>query len=102
VGATRDRLGFADRLVFELVLKPQIHDTELQNQDVIDSRLDWVIAQPVHLTDADDDSMPFTSTRGETRRMQVSRKSVARFMADAVMGDAFVGQSVALSGAPAA
>jgi hypothetical protein len=102
VGATRDRLGFADRLVFELVLKPQIHDTELQNQDVIDSRLDWVIAQPVHLTDADDDSMPFTSTRGETRRMQVSRKSVARFMADAVTGDAFVGQSVALSGAPAA
>ncbi len=102
VGATRDRLRFADRLVFELLLKPQIDDTELQNQDVVESRLDWVIAQPVHLTDADDDTMPFASTRGETRRMQVSRKSVARFMADAVMGDAFVGQSVALSGAPPA
>lgn len=102
VGATRDRLRFADRLVFELLLKPQIDDTELQNQDVVESRLDWVIAQPVHLTDADDDSMPFTSTRGETRRMKVSRKSVARFMADAVLGDAFVGQSVALSGAPPA
>jgi uncharacterized protein YbjT (DUF2867 family) len=101
VGATRGRLGLVDRLVFELLLKPQIQDTEVQNQDVVESRLDWVIAQPVHLTDTQEDVMPFLSTGGETRRMQVSRKSVGRFLADAVSSSAFLGQSVAISG-PAA
>lgn len=99
VGATRDRLRLADRLVFKLLLEPQIADTEVQNQDVVDSRLDWVIAQPVQLTDRDDGTMPFASTAGETGRMQVSRKSVARFVAQAVTSGAFIGQSVALSGA---
>lgn len=98
VGATRGRLGFVDRMFFELLLKPQIRDTELQNQDVSDSGLEWVIIQPVHLTHADDDSMPFASTDGRTERLQVSRKSVARFMAEAVTSPTFVGQSVALSG----
>ena len=59
---------------------------------------DWVIAQPVQLTDRDDGTMPFASTEGETGRMQVSRKSVARFVAQAVTSGAFIGQSVALSG----
>lgn len=98
VGATRGRLGFVDRLFFELLLKPQIRDTELQNQDVIDSGLDWVIVQPVHLTNGEEDGLPFASTDGTTERMQVSRRSVARFMAEAVTSTAFVGQSVALSG----
>ena len=98
VGATRDRLRFLDRLFFRLLLEPQIRDTEIQNQDVIESRLDWVIAQPVHLTDADDDTAPFMSTEGATARMQVSRKSVAHFLADAVDSPRFVRQTVALSG----
>ena len=78
VGATRGRLGLVDRLFFELLLKPQIRDTELQNQAVVDSHLDWVIAQPVHLTDAQDDGMPFLSAGGQTGRMQVSLSSVRR------------------------
>jgi uncharacterized protein YbjT (DUF2867 family) len=98
VGATRGRLGFVDRMVFELLLKPQMRDTELQNQDVLQSGLDWVLVQPVHLTNGGDDSLPFASTGGATERMQVSRKSVARFMAEAVASPTFVGQSVALSG----
>lgn len=98
VGATRQRLGLLDRLFFALLLKPQIRDTELQNQQVVESRLDWVIAQPVHLTDAQEDPMPFLSSGGDTRRMQVSRRSVARFLADAVQTPHFVGQSVAISG----
>lgn len=102
VGETRDRLGFVDALFFELLLKPQIADTEKQNQQVVESGLEWVIAQPVHLTDTADDEMPFLSTDGETGRMKVSRSSVGRFLASAVRGPEFVRKSVALSGAPKA
>jgi len=42
------------------------------------------------------------SARSDTRRMRVSRKSVARFLADAVQAPHFVGQSVAISGSPPA
>lgn len=97
VGATRDRLGLVDALFFELLLKPQIADTERQEREVIESGLDWVIAQPVHLTDGDDDAMPFASTSGERRRAAVPRRGVGRFLAHAVEGDAFVRTSVALS-----
>jgi nucleoside-diphosphate-sugar epimerase len=51
VGDTRERLGFLDRLFFALLLKPQIADTELQQADVVSSGLDWIVVQPVHLTD---------------------------------------------------
>lgn len=80
------------------MFKPQIRDTEVQTQDVIDSGLDWVLVQPVHLTNGEEDSLPFASSDGTTGRLQVSRKSVARFMAEAVTSTAFLGQSVALSG----
>jgi uncharacterized protein YbjT (DUF2867 family) len=99
VGETRERLGFVDKMLFELLLKPQIADTEVQNDDVVNSDLDWVLAQPVHLTDDASDAMPFLSLDGATAKMKVSRRSVARFLADAVTSDAYVRRSVALSGA---
>ena len=98
VGATRDKLRFMDKLVFEVLLKPQILDTEKQNTDVANSGLDWVLVQPVHLTDANEDSMPFASTTGEIGEISVSRTSVGRFLAHAVSSNEFVGKSVALSG----
>ncbi len=101
VDETRERLGFADALFFELLLKPQIADTEKQNRDVKESGLEWVIVQPVHLTDAADDELPFVSTEGETGTMKVSRSSVGRFLASAVQGPEFVRKSVSLSGQPA-
>jgi nucleoside-diphosphate-sugar epimerase len=100
VGDTRARLGFTDRLFFALLLAPQIADTELQERDVKESGLDWVIAQPVHLSDSDDAPAPHVSSAGETgRSMKVSRRSVARFLARATLGSEYVGRSVALSGA---
>jgi hypothetical protein len=99
VGATRDRLRWLDALFFQLLLKPQIADTEVQNREVIESGLDWVLAQPVHLTDDADDAMPFVSTAGDMARAKVSRRSVARFLAQAVTGPEFVHRQVALSGA---
>jgi MYXO-CTERM domain-containing protein len=79
--------------------RPQIVDTELQEAAVIASGLDWVLVQPVHLTDGDDDTLPFVSTGGETGKLEVSRKGVGRFLAHAVTDSAWVGHSVALSGA---
>jgi hypothetical protein len=97
VGDTRERLGFLDRLFFALLLKPQIADTELQQADVVSSGLDWIVVQPVHLTDGPAQAMPCVSTAGEISGRSVSRSGVGRFLAHAVQDSAFVGKSVALS-----
>ncbi|MBW2630016.1 MAG: SDR family NAD(P)-dependent oxidoreductase [Deltaproteobacteria bacterium] len=104
VGETRNSLGWVDSLFFSLLLKPQIADTEVQELEVRDSGVDWVLAQPVHLTDDDDDSddMPFASVEGQVREWKISRKGVAQFLALAAQAPEYVGQSVALSGASAA
>ncbi|MET0591081.1 MAG: NAD(P)-binding oxidoreductase [Polyangiaceae bacterium] len=99
VGETRGRLSFADQLFFKLILAPQIADTEEQNQDVASSGLDWIIAQPVHLTDEATADVPFVSTDGAIQRNKVSRESVGRFLASAVESTEYVRRSVALSGA---
>ena len=64
-----------------------------------DPTFDWVLAQPVHLTDEDSDAMPFASADGQVREWKISRKDVGRFLALAVHVPEYVGQSVALSGA---
>jgi len=97
-GETRDKLRFADRVFFELLLKPQIEDTELQEVAVRESDLDWVLAQPVHLTDQLTEEPPFVSLDGDTRRMKVSRGQVASFLVAAAEEPDYVGKSVALSG----
>ena len=99
VGATRDLLPLVPRVVFWLVLRPQIADTERQDEEVRASGLDWVIAQPVNLTDTSSPGMPFASTTGEVRAMKVARECVGRFLVAAVEGDEYVGHSVALSAA---
>lgn len=99
VGETRDKLPFVYRLMFQLLLKPQIADTEQQEREVRASGLDWVIAQPVNLTDGAEREDPFASPDGEVRKMKVSRKRVGRFLADAVQSAVYVGRSVALSAA---
>lgn len=98
VGETRDKLRWIDSLFFGVLLKPQMADTEVQEIDVRDSGVEWVLAQPVHLTDDDTDDMPFTSATGEVRDWKISRRGVARFLAQAAQRPDYVGQSVALSG----
>lgn len=97
VGETKERLPLKWRLIFALLLKPQIADTEVQQTRVCGSRLRWVVAQPVALTDADEAPPPEASVDGRVRGMAVSRRSVARFLADAVERDAFDRRVVALS-----
>ena len=98
VGETRDKLRWIDSLFFSLLLKPQIADTEVQELDVRDSGVEWVLVQPVHLTDDEADDMPFTSPTGEIRDWKISRKGVARFLVHAAQSREYIGQAVALSG----
>ena len=100
VGRTRDKLRFADRLFFRAILKPQIDDTELQEAETRDGDLDWVLVQPVHLTD-EDAGTPFASIGGDVKQWSVSRRTVARFLARAIDVSDFIGQSVAVSSATA-
>lgn len=97
VGETRNSLRWLDRLFFGLLLKPQIADTEVQELEVRESGVDWVLAQPVHLTDDDAAEMPYASADGEVREWKISRKGVAQFLALAAQTPDYVGRSVALS-----
>jgi uncharacterized protein YbjT (DUF2867 family) len=99
VGETRGRLRWLERLFFSLLLKPQIADTEVQELEVRESGVDWVLAQPVHLTDEESDQMPFVSADGQVCEWKISRREVAQFLALAAQGPDYLGQSVALSGA---
>lgn len=98
VGETRDKLRLIDGLFFNLLLKPQMADTEVQEHDVRESGMDWVLAQPVHLTDDETRDMPFASATGEVRKWKISRNGVGRFLARAVDTPDYVGQVIALSG----
>ncbi len=99
VGSTRERLSLGWKMIFAIVLKPQIADHEQQEAVVKESGLDWVLVQPVGLTDVAAAEQVEVSTEGHATTMHVSRASVGRFMARAVASEAFVGATVALSAA---
>jgi len=97
VGETRDRLPFSSRVVFALVLRPQIADHERQERIVRASGLDWTIVQPVYLTDGDEAAT--RSPAGDTDGMKVSRRAVGGVLAALATGSADVGSCVTVSGA---
>jgi uncharacterized protein YbjT (DUF2867 family) len=101
VGDTRDRLPLTSRLVFALLLRPQIADHEEQERIVRASGLDWTIVQPVYLTDADEpaDAPAAVSATGGTEGMTVSRRAVGQVLAGLAVGGAELGRTVAVSGA---
>ena len=111
VGSTEGRLPWFVRLMFLLMLRPQIRDTARQEESVRTSGLDWVLVQPVNLTDEATTRPAFASPTGDFKGMKVSRQQVGEFLADAVLDPRHVGTCVALSapstaqaaqGAPAA
>jgi uncharacterized protein YbjT (DUF2867 family) len=97
VGSTRSLLGLVDRMMFALLLKPQIFDTEVQEGVVRGSGLDWTLVQPVYLTQ-DDSAEHFTSDDGRVRGRKVSRRAVARVHADLVEQSSLPGRTVTVSG----
>ncbi|MFN7921750.1 MAG: NAD(P)-binding oxidoreductase [Bryobacteraceae bacterium] len=100
VAETWPRLSWMWKAIFALILKPQIRDTELQEDVVRRSGLEWTLARPVGLTDSLADQQLSASPNGEVEGMQVSRDSVARFLADAVEDARYARQAVSLSSRP--
>jgi nucleoside-diphosphate-sugar epimerase len=98
VGETRDLLPRPYRLVYRLLLKEQIADKERQEQLVRNSDLDWVIVQPVGLTNARPKDEVLASSSGEVRHGTIPRRNVGRFLVQAMLGERFLHRSVALSG----
>ena len=84
IGDSKGRLPFAWALIFWLLLKPQIEDSERQEVIVRASGLDWTLVQPVGLSDVDKGTPVLASPTGETRSMEVSRAQVARFLGELV------------------
>lgn len=97
VGASRGRLPLGWALIFALLLRPQIRDTEVQERVVAASGLDWTLVQPVGLVDAPTGRATFTSLSAQTRGMAVSRAAVAEVLAGELGRAAALGGSLAVS-----
>lgn len=97
VGPTAALLGVIDRLFFNLLIKPQMDDSEIQERHVRNSDLDWTIVQPVYLTDTASVEH-FISTEGRTRKRSVSRRGVASAIGDLLERSTLFGQTVSVSG----
>jgi uncharacterized protein YbjT (DUF2867 family) len=97
VGETREKLPWPFRTVYRLLLKEQISDKERQEQLVRNSGLDWIIVQPVGLTNGRPHGEVLASTTGEVHHNTVPRDDVGRFLASVVGGDQFLFRTVALS-----
>ncbi|MDP5184693.1 SDR family oxidoreductase [Blastococcus sp. BMG 814] len=96
VGPTRDLLPLSSRVVFALMIRQQIQDTERQERVVRGSGLDWTVVQPVYLTDGEEPAA--CSTAGEVQGMKVSRRAVGAVLAELATGSADPGATVAVSG----
>ncbi len=97
-GPSKDKLKLVDRLFFNFVLKPQIEDTELQDNIVRHSGLNWTITQPVHLCDDDHNQREcFSSDNNIVKEWQVSRKLVGECNAMLALDDDSIGKTIAVS-----
>jgi uncharacterized protein YbjT (DUF2867 family) len=98
VGDTREKMSMTFKILYQLFLREAMADKERQEAVLKASGLDYVLIQPVGLTDAPASGDWVASARGETRKMRMSRKDVAAFMADEIANPLYHGQTVALSG----
>lgn len=97
-GPSRKYLRFIDRLFFNLLLKPQIDDTDLQDELIRQSGLDWTITQPVHLTDTiQPEDKAFLSTTNEVGNWSISRKLVGEINAELALGNKKLGNTIVVS-----
>ncbi|MET0469202.1 MAG: NAD(P)H-binding protein [Aeromicrobium sp.] len=78
------------------MLKPQIADTERQEQIVRGSDAEWTIVQPVHLTDGPAADARVTRD-GVIGGHTISRSSLAIVLADAAEGRHGAGQTLSVS-----
>lgn len=98
IGPTRPNLGLLDRIFFAVLVKNQMDDTEIQEQIVRSSGLDWTLIQPVHLNDTVPATDPVLSTTGDTRAMKVSRRAVGLAVAEVVGDSTMSYETISVSG----
>jgi uncharacterized protein YbjT (DUF2867 family) len=98
VGDTRDKMSWTFRLISTLLLKEAMADKERQEAVLKATTLDYVLVQPVGLTDAPAAGDWVASTSGETRSMRIPRADVAAFIAGEIDAPRYHSQTVTLSG----
>ena len=98
VGDTRDKLPLTYKIIFQLIMRELMADKERQETALKASDLDYVIVQPVGLTNAPAAGSWLASSKGETRNMRISRKDVAAFIAQEIDAPRYHRQTVAISG----
>ncbi len=98
VGATRERLPLMVKLFYRLLLREQIADKERQEAIVKNSGLDFVIVQPMALTDQPATDAWLASASGEVRKNEVARADLAAFIVQELTDRQHSGKTVAFSG----
>lgn len=96
VGTTFANLSWSWKLVFRLILQPQIVDSERQESVVRGSGLEWVLVRPVGLTNGPAGDV-LASPDGMIRSMKVPRRAVARVIVDAAERPDWVDHAVSVS-----
>lgn len=97
LGTSRRHLDLQWKLIFSLLLRPQIRDSERQEQVVRDSGLDWTLIRPVALTDEDATASAHVDPRDQRLGMHVARAQVARVFGDVIDDPASVGRTLSVS-----
>ncbi len=98
VGDTRDKLPFMIKLFYRVLLREHMADKERQEPLVKASRLDWVLVQPVALTDKPAVGKWFANVAGEVRGQEITRGDLASFIVGELVSREHTGKTVALSG----
>jgi uncharacterized protein YbjT (DUF2867 family) len=98
IGDNRDKMPFAFKLFYKTVLREHMADKEVQEAAVKASGLDWVLVQPVGLTDGPATNTWLASPTGALRRQQMSRADVAAYLVGLVASGGSTKETVALSG----
>lgn len=97
LGETRANISWQLKAFFALVIAPQIRDTEVQEQIVRASDLDWTLIRPVQLTDDTSATPPTVDAEDRIVGMTVSRRQVATAHADALTDSGTIGQALSVS-----
>ncbi len=98
VGDTREKISWTYKLLFNLLMKELMADKERQEAVLKATALDYVLVQPVGLTDAPATGRWLASAPGETRSMRISRKDVGAFIAQEIDAPRYHRQTVTVSG----
>ena len=98
IGDTRDKLPFAFKMFYRLVLREHMVDKENQEAGLKASYLDYVLVQPVALTDKPPAGAWLASASGDIRKREVSRSDVVAFIAEEIVAPTYSRQTIAFSG----